>query len=209
MRLWSEVADLVLARTCVSCNEPGAPLCALCNDRARRSRIRRARAHLPIAAGTGYHGVGRTVVLAHKRHLTRGLAPALGAFVADAVECLQPTPLPLTLVPIPSHRRATHARGQDTVRAITRAAVEVLQSRGWSARMQPILQRTDQRASLAGATKAERRTLVAGAFRAREHSGLPVIVVDDVVTSGATMQSAMLALQAAGCTVLGGAAAAG
>jgi predicted amidophosphoribosyltransferase len=209
MPWWTEVADLVLARTCVACGQPGPPLCEPCHRQARRSGLRRTDAHPPIAVGTGYRGVGRTVVLAHKRHLVRALAPALGSFVADAVERVQPAPLPVTLVPIPPHRHAIRVRGQDTVRAITQAAADALQSRGWSACMQPILVRTEARASLAGATKAQRRALVEGAFRVRTPPQTPVIVVDDVVASGATLRSALLTLQAAGCTVLGGAAAAG
>ncbi len=209
MRWWTEVADLVLARACVACGQPGTPLCESCHRRARHSVLRRTDAYPPIAVGTAYRGIGRTVVLAHKRHLVRALAPALGSFVADAVERVHPEPLTVTLVPIPSHRHAMRVRGQDTVRAITRAAADVLQLRGWSARMQPILVRTDERSSLAGATRAERRALVDGAFRARICPDTPVIVVDDVVASGATLRSALTTLQAAGCTVLGGAAAAG
>jgi len=209
MRLVTDIADLVLGRTCVACGEFGPPICDPCLDRARRGGFRRIGSELAIAAGTRYQGAGRTVVLAHKRHLTRGLAPALGCLLADAVERIQPTPIPLVLVPIPSHRQAARERGQDTVRAIARAAAIALRSRGRPADVQPLLIRTDARASLAGASRAERRMRVAGAFTARVRINDPVIVVDDVVTSGATMGSAVAALRRAGCLVIGGAAVAG
>jgi predicted amidophosphoribosyltransferase len=209
MRLVTDIADLVLGRTCVACGEFGPPMCDPCLDRARRSGFRRLGSDLVIAAGTRYQGVGRTVVLAHKRQLTRGLAPALGCLMADAVGRIQPTPVPLVLVPIPSHRQAARERGQDTVRAIARAAVIALRSRGRPAELQPLLIRADARASLAGATRAERRIRVAGAFAARARTNDPVIVVDDVVTSGATMRSAIEVLRTADCLVIGGVAVAG
>jgi predicted amidophosphoribosyltransferase len=209
MRLVTEIADLVLGRACVACADFGPPLCDPCLSHARRSGFCRVGADPLIAAGTRYHGVGRTVVLAHKRHLIRGLAPALGCLIADAVARIQPTSMALTLVPVPSHRSAARERGQDTVRAIARAAVTELRSRGRPADMQPLLARADARASLAGSTRAERRVLVAGAFAARMRINSPVIVVDDVVTSGATMGSAIEALRSVGCPVIGGVAVAG
>jgi predicted amidophosphoribosyltransferase len=209
MRLVTDIADLVLGRTCVACGEFGPPICDPCLDHARRSGFRRIGSDLAVAAGTRYQGVGRAVVLAHKRQLTRGLAPALGCLLADAVARVQPTSVPLVLVPVPSHRQAARDRGQDTVRAIARAAVIALHSQGRPADLRPLLIRADARASLAGATRAERRIRVVGAFTARTRINDPVIVVDDVVTSGATMRSAVEALRTAGCLVIGGAAVAG
>jgi predicted amidophosphoribosyltransferase len=209
MRLVTDIADLVLGRMCVACGEFGPPMCDPCLDGARRSGFQRISSGLAIAAGTRYQGVGRTVVLAHKRQLTRGLAPALGCLMADAVERIQPICVPLTLVPVPSHRQAVRERGQDTVRAIARAAVIVLRARGRPTDVQSLLVRADARASLAGATRAERHMRVAGAFAARARINDPVILVDDVVTSGATMNSAVDALRTAGCLVIGGAAVAG
>lgn len=209
MRLVTDIADLVLGRSCVACGEFGPPLCDPCLGRARRIGFQRVGSDLLVAAGTRYQGVGRTVVLAHKRHLIRGLAPALGHLMADAVQRIQPVPIRVALVPVPSHRHAARERGQDTVRAIARAAARVLRSRGWPADVQPLLSRADARASLAGATRAERRRLVAGAFVVQDRINRPVIVVDDVVTSGATMSSAIGALRSAGCLVIGGAAVAG
>lgn len=209
MRLVTEIADLVLGRACVACADFGPPLCDPCLSLARRSGFVRMGAEPLIATGTRYHGVGRTIVLAHKRHLIRGLAPALGCLIADAVARIQPTGIALTLVPVPSHRRAARERGQDTVRAITSAAVSELRSRGRSADVQPLLVRADARASLAGATRVERRMLAAGAFVARGRINSPVIVVDDVVTSGATMSAAIDALRSVGCCVFGGVAVAG
>lgn len=122
-------------------------------------------------------------------------------------------PGPVLLVPVPSAARAVRARGFDAGLALARAAA----SRLPGARAGPLLTSTRRVADQSGLGAAERRENLAGAFRvgwARPWSpGLPraaadgvrVVVVDDVVTSGASLTEAVRALQAGGVPVLGAA----
>lgn len=203
MTLLTEIADLVLARTCVSCNEPGPPLCSACVMTARRGAGRTGR----IAFGTRYQGSGRAAVLAHKRQRVRSLAAPLGLLVADAVQRLATHPCALALVPIPAHRSSLQRNGQDTVRAIADAACVHLDAVGYSVQVHRALRRTEDRPSLAGAGRRERAVLVAGAFAVRTIPQVPIVCVDDVITTGATVREAMRMFP--GPAVLGAAAVCG
>lgn len=192
MRAIADLVDLVLARACVACQAWGDPLCAECLRTARESGGR----HASWAFGTGYQGIGKAAVLAHKRHGVRSLGKPLGLLLADAVRHVCPSPMDIALVPIPSHREALRARGQDTVRAIAGCAARTLHDDGYRAEVIPLLRRPMERPSLAGANRAQRQHIVHGAFANNGFTASPVVIVDDVLTTGATLREAMRTLQA-------------
>jgi ComF family protein len=99
-------------------------------------------------------------------------------------------------VPVPLHRRRLAQRGYNQAGLLARE---------WGRRLGlPVrpgaLRRTRATAAQAELPGRERRRNVAGAFRARGVTGRPVVLVDDVVTSGATVEAAAEALLAAGAT---------
>nr|WP_232531228.1 phosphoribosyltransferase family protein [Microlunatus antarcticus] len=121
------------------------------------------------------------------------------------------------LVPVPSARRAVRERGFDAGLALARAAARRLPQASATALLRPTRRVADQ----SGLGAHERLANLAGAFRlARGHpwsaahptrsatrSTPPavVVVVDDVVTSGASLTEAARALRVAGQPVLGAA----
>ena len=117
---------------------------------------------------------------------------------------------PLLLVPVPSARRAVRERGFDAGLALARAAARRLPG----ARAGPLLVPARRVADQSGLGAAERQQNLAGAFRVRDGlrgpsrvvpTGATVVVVDDVVTSGASLAEATRALRAGGVDVLGAA----
>ena len=206
--LISEVLDLALGRSCVSCRTPGPVLCARCllALRGLARRIHDDGGTVPIAAAGPYRGLGRDMVLEYKERGVRALAPALGLLLADAVEALQ-IDGHVWLVPIPSHRRS--ARGFDAVGPLARSAAEHLRARGRSAGVLPLLRRSRDHGPLKERGREDRRLLVDGSFDTRAWL-LPAsgstVVVDDVVTTGATIAEACRALTAAGLAPRGAAA---
>ena len=120
---------------------------------------------------------------------------------------------PVLLVPVPSARRAVRERGFDAGLALARAAARRLPR----ARAAPLLVPARRVADQSGLGAVERHANLAGAFWVR--GGLlgssrlvpatgAVVVVDDVVTSGASLTEAVRALRAGGVDVLGAATAA-
>lgn len=105
------------------------------------------------------------------------------------------------LVPVPSSRAAVRARGHDHAARLAGAAAGRLGVRS-SALLVPARRVSDQ----AGLDAAGRADNLRGALRARRPlAGVHVVVVDDVVTTGATLVEAHRALVQAGAIVVGAA----
>ena len=151
-----------------------------------------------VLAAATYDGVVRELLLAHKEHGRTTLAGPLGALLARAVAAYGAG---VVLVPVPSAPAAVRARGHDHARRLAAAA-----ARRARVRSAPLLVGVRSVADQSGLDAVGRAANLAGALRAgRGARGLSVVVVDDVVTTGATLAEAARALTAAGADVLGAA----
>ncbi|WP_435842751.1 ComF family protein [Streptomyces fradiae] len=111
--------------------------------------------------------------------------------------------LPLALVPVPSARRSVRARGHDAVRRVAVAAARELRRTGIEARVAPVLRQRRVVADQAGLGARQRHANLAGALEvvpggARLLAGARVVLVDDLMTTGATLNEAARALCEAG-----------
>jgi ComF family protein len=127
----------------------------------------------------------------------RGLAPGPLAVVAElAARSARraPGPAPELVVPVPLHPRRLRARGFNpalvVARAVARAASAPLAA--------TVLERVRNTPSQTGLNAAERRRNVRGALRARRPVPARVWIVDDVITTGATLREAARVLVGAG-----------
>ncbi|GAA2348957.1 ComF family protein [Streptomyces carpaticus] len=228
--LWRELGGLVLPAVCAGCGTARAVLCGgcralLCGAGAVPRPVRPVPepAGLPVVyAAVEYAGPPRAVLLAHKERgalslaapLGRALALSVGAVRADGDRAARPgTGRVLALVPVPSARAATARRGHDPVRRIALAAAARLRREGCAVRVLPVLRQTRAVADQAGLGAGARRANLAGALTAEGGRALPagdpVVLVDDVVTTGASLAEAARAVRAAGGRLLGAAVVAG
>ncbi|POM27004.1 DNA utilization protein GntX [Actinomadura rubteroloni] len=107
------------------------------------------------------------------------------------------------VVPIPSARRAVRRRGDDPMLNITRTAVRTLTNEGLAFVLTTALKQARPVADQAALTRTERIANLKGALAAtRPLDGARVIVVDDIVTTGATLTEAVRTLRRAGAHVL-------
>jgi predicted amidophosphoribosyltransferase len=204
------LADLVLPRTCAGCAVPGPVLCGRCAALLARPRLATPRrvpwGFPPTVAAGAYRGPVRPAVLAFKERgraeLARPLGTALALAIATLSRAVPERRGPLLLVPIPSSRAALRTRGRDHVRELTRSAVAELRAAGLPASEARLLRRRGRVRDSAALSAAQRRANLAGTFvldagPPRPATGALLVLVDDVVTTGATLTEAAAVLAAA------------
>ncbi|GAB6857092.1 ComF family protein [Microbacterium xylanilyticum] len=199
LRLIREVADFVFASVCAGCGVAGTALCPACEAALAPCPVRVRAGDVPLRAGLAFQGpaaaVLRTIKEDGQTSLIRLLRPALAAAV-QAVRADVGGPRRIDLVvPVPTSRAAFRRRGFRLPDALARTTgIPVRRALVPARRMQ------DQR----GLGERERRRNLDGALvAARAGAGLTALVVDDVVTTGATSAEAVRALRAAGFRVVG------
>ncbi|MFF5935424.1 ComF family protein [Streptomyces sp. NPDC012508] len=209
---WREIAGLVLPVACGGCGRPRTELCPSCRAELTDRGPRRVRplpepAGMPrVHAAAPYADTVRSVLLAHKERGALSLAGPLGCALAGAVEaaaghCEGPGVLPLFLVPVPSSRRSVRARGHDPTRRIALAAAGRLRRQGRAARVTPVLRQRRAVADQSGLTAQGRFANLAGALEVvaggrRLVERGRVVLVDDLMTTGASLAEAARALGA-------------
>ncbi|GAA2396166.1 hypothetical protein GCM10010420_22280 [Streptomyces glaucosporus] len=218
---WRELADLVLPADCAGCGAPRTGLCERCREVLYGAEARRVRPPVAVEAPAVYASLpyadeARAVLLAHKERGALWLAAPLGFVLARSVRAAADAAGaaaadgPLLLVPVPSARRAVAARGHDPVRRTALAAAAELRRAGRPARVLPVLRQRRSVEDQAGLTASRRSANLAGALGTAAGAGRlaaqgPVIVVDDLVTTGASLAEAARALTGAGGRVVGAA----
>ena len=186
----SALLDLLLAPRCAGCDEPGAWFCVSCRDLCEP--VRRGRLH----AAASYGGAIARAIHRFKYRGERALAQELGALVASCVARDLATGTELdAVVPAVLHRGRARERGYDQAHLLadvvareTGLPVRAALHRVRAARPQATLDRARRVENVRGAFISE-----AGSLR-----GLRVALIDDVVTTGATLAAASSALRAAG-----------
>lgn len=212
--------DLVIPDECGACGSkppPGKPLCRPCADVLAESSPRtRTLSQVPILAAGEYDGVLRDCLLTYKEQGRRDLAAPLARLMSYRLSALCADPAAhLVLVPVPSTRRARRDRGFDHLRELTSCLVRLMPKAMWTAALS-VRARPDS----AGLGRGERYRIATASLRPvrrrmrrlrRVSEGLRalrVVLVDDIVTSGATLDAACEVLSAAGVRVSGAVAAA-
>src|ERR1700761_7442114 len=211
--------DIALPTLCVACRDPvdGEGICASCwskmsfiappycprlgipfvydpgPDMLSMEAIANPPAYARARAAVRYDDVARTLVHALKYQDRTDLAPAMGRWMTRAGrELLDGADM---LIPVPLHwRRGWHRRYNQSgalARIIARHSGVMLRG--------DILQRARATEQQVGLSRPQRASNVQGAFkvsadRQSEISGRRVILIDDVLTSGATLDACSRAL---------------
>jgi predicted amidophosphoribosyltransferase len=213
-RALAEILAIVAPPACAACREPLAradalvcgeclralpwllgrtcPRCALPTHRGGRCPAARAafgRAWAPLA----YDGPARRLVAALK---FQAALPLAGRMAAHLAANLPPDlrQARAAIVPVPPHPGRRRRRGFDPTGALAAALARRTESP-----LAPILARRGAGERQLGARRTERRRPGRIAVEAREAAPPRALLVDDVHTTGATLDACARALAGAGC----------
>lgn len=186
---------------------PGEPSCATCQHpfgadhfgaEAQCARcLAQPPVHDGIVAATIYGDVSRDLVLALKHGGRIALARAMGRSLAARIgDRAGASPI---VVPVPLHRGRLWRRGYNQSALI---AGSLARAREWRV-MPDLLRRVRATPTLGGLNPQQRRETLAGAMVVRKGMepvlrDTTVVLVDDVLTSGATSDACVGALRRAG-----------
>lgn len=193
---------VLLPLDCPACGAPVASVpCAACAEELAAAADRRGRllgpddAPLEVVTGAEYAGVVRRLLLALKEEGRVDAAAPLAALLR-AVLSTALAGGPVVLVGPPGSYSRRLRRGYDPVELIVRAA---------GGRVARPLRRVRVSLDQKRLGRLDRRGNLDGAFRARRpfDTATSVVLVDDVVTSGATLLELRRAVEAAGGRVRG------
>jgi predicted amidophosphoribosyltransferase len=227
--LGAALADLVLPSACAGCGAERVPLrlgaCAGCAA-ALEALTPFPTAPVPPPVGMpactavgAYAGPLRSALLAYKERGRYRLARPLGALLAAAIAETAirgggGPAVPVLVLPVPSTAQAVRQRHGDHMARLAAHAVRRLRAAGWQAAVtQPMraLPRPDSasldapgRVAAAESSLRIRRSRIRVLRRAQTMRGT-LIVVDDIVTTGATLAAVTGRLEEANVQVAGAA----
>ncbi len=198
-----QLTAFLLPVVCAGCGIEGETVCPVCRGalvpRPLTRTVRVADGSLVVHSALEWDETTAALLAALKQQGRTGVARALAPAMRAAVMAARPRAARVAVVAVPSSPRALRERGYAVVDLLLRrAGVPVV----------PLLAVRRQAADQRRLGREERRRNMSGVFTVRAR--LPaactgVILVDDVITTGATMHDASAAIRAAGIPVLGAA----
>jgi ComF family protein len=208
------VGEVVFPATCLGCGRRGTALCELCRaalpflpvdvcQRCAAPTSGRGTCHgcgqlsaavSSIRAVFAYQGAARAAVVRLKFRSGRYVAPLMGSLVCEA---LAARPLQAdVVVPVPLSRGRMRERGFNQAALLANVVAPSL-----GGVLLPGLLDRDERPAQRTLKAAERLSNLQGAFRCTlptTVAGRRVVLIDDVVTTGATLSACADTLAAAG-----------
>lgn len=172
-----------------------------------------------VHAVAAYEGPVREALVAFKDHDRWSLRAVLGGALARSVAAAfladddgTAVPGAVVLVPVPGSPGSSRDRDGDHVDELARVAARVLRLQGLEVRVVHAVASVRRRRDQVGLGRSERsRNLhcsmapTTAALRLRTGRGTSVLLVDDVVTSGATLAEAARAMASIGLPAVGAA----
>jgi predicted amidophosphoribosyltransferase len=198
--------DLMLPLQCGGCGAPSTRWCAAC---ASALQVRTDQPHVitprldpgvPVFSLGRYAGARREAIVAVKEHGRADLvAPLAAALRTGLVRLLTwgAVDAPVTVVPAPTRRWAARRRGGDPVTRMARAASAQLPGVTVTSALRTRAFVVDS----VGLSSADRERNIAGRVKVLRAVAGAVVLVDDIVTTGATACESVRVLHAGGARV--------
>jgi len=196
---FAELLWLVAPPLCWQCESQvrsGGPLCAECRRGLRWLPAEPSAASgVPAYAPLAFAGAARALVHGLKYHGAAGLADAMAAPIVAGLPARWLGP-GMALVPVPQHAARRRKRGFNQAERLAGAIAERT-----GLAVADCLARTGSRASQVGRRRSQRVAGISGrvALKPGHRAPAGALLVDDVITTGATLAACGRALRQAGC----------
>ena len=185
--------NVLLPTPCVICSKLGAPLCRSCSDNFQLNFRQIELSEVSGFAISDYSTEAASIINNLKEKGITSLTPSIATFA----KAFWPEELKdAILVPVPSSLSNSKKRGFSHTSLIAKALARQLPG----LRTRELLRSRAKRLDQVGLSPGQRIENMQGAFRADlrgfHPNGRPLMLIDDVLTSGATMTEAITCLRA-------------
>ncbi|MCJ8278998.1 MAG: ComF family protein [Rivularia sp. ALOHA_DT_140] len=208
MQIWKNLLNLFLQSNCPLCQRPASEeFCEYCNKQLQKCRLttpnsRRGNSPPVIAWGT-YGGAIKRAITTMKYDNHPEIARPLGEWLGETWLQNYGNKRSFIVVPIPMHPEKQKKRGFNQAALIAKS---FCQTTGLKLSVNG-LQRVKETEALFGLLPTQRKETLNQAFDIgkdfRKKTNVPVILVDDIYTTGATVNSAIETLSKSGIIVAG------
>lgn len=205
------LSEIIFPSRCIGCSTLGISICSECQQQWHPHFYQReilcSSEEFPVFSSIQYSPIASRVLLSAKESQLRAADQLLIAGMVHALNLFVNRYGSATLVPIPSRKSATRKRGRNFLQEIT---LEVAKKTGLP--YQSLLSHNRKVRDQSNLNLLDRSRNVSGSFSvSRDISanislgniGPKIIVIDDLITTGATLGEAFRALRTAGFSVLG------
>lgn len=212
--IFSALTSLVFPKICIYCQVEFAPLCLKCQQFWLTPVQRRYVKGLAVNSTLAYNAASSRIIIQAKESRNRVAQFWMARALSTALEKfeLENSALSIShclLVPIPSSKSAIRKRGGSFLHPILDKLVELQkQKNGVRWRWKELLIHQKSVRDQSELSYTARQSNMASAFRLRSDDLVrerPILLIDDVLTTGATLDSAFRALRERNLTVLGAA----
>ncbi len=189
------LTSLLAPHLCAGCGAEAQSLCEPCLQQLlspHSIKLGQGHSFIVVWAGTAYGGLAKEVISGMKFKRQKATARLLGSALHGIVPKLPPH---VVICPVPTAHARIRQRGYDQA---------VLMAQSFARRRnlvyQEVLLRQKQTRQV-GSARQQRFDQLQGAFTVRNPAritGMPVVLVDDVFTTGATLMAAAETLLKAG-----------
>ena len=194
--------DLIYPVICMICNTPGESICTNCRipwlRQPKKSKIEK----VDLYFAANYTPESSQLILAAKERGNKDAIDLLASAISNSIQIaiyeLKITS-PINLVTIPSKNLAIRRRGRDHISELALIVINQLKKVSIESSYQPLLSITRKVKDQSGLNSQQRSENIKGAYIVK-NSLIPqgeVILIDDLITTGSSIQEGIRALKAA------------
>lgn len=181
------LSDLLFTPRCLGCQSIGRHICHSCRTHLRPSHFELPESKLQVWAAGNYEGWLRDAIVKMKTG-SRGQVFGLARLLSDRL------PDDCRIVSVPTSRQKIKERGFDSIALLCRQIVRLRSDITYA----PVLLLHRPVQDQVGLSALARRANLDGAFISKMRLSGAFVVIDDVITTGSTVQECERALRLAG-----------